>query len=115
MLVVALAALFPDGRGLLTTKGIAMCIAALVTAGLLIPIAYLIGAVFLGVTAAGGIITAAIIALIAWLLMPLLEIVCDGARWSRPLVCTAAALVLVGIGPLTVRASDVHLAPSMFC
>ena len=112
-LVVALAALFPDGRGLLTTKGIAMCIAALVTAGLLIPIAYLIGAVFLGVTAAGGIITAAIIALIAWLLMPLLEIVCDGARWSTPLICTAAALVLVGIGALTVRASDVHPVPSM--
>ena len=112
-LVVALAALFPDGRGLLTTKGIAMCIAALVTAGLLIPIAYLIGAVFLGVTAAGGIITAAIIALIAWLLMPLLEILCDGARWSTPLICTAAALVLVGIGALTVRASDVHPVPSM--
>jgi len=112
-LVVALAALFPDGRGLLTTKGIAMCIAALVTAAMLIPIAYLIGAVFLGVTAAGGIITAAIIALIAWLLMPLLEILCDGARWSTPLICTAAALVLVGIGALTVRASDVHPVPSM--
>src|SRR5438034_4561466 len=113
VLVVALAALFPNGHGLLTTKGIAMCIAALVTAALLIPIAYLIGAVFLGVTAAGGIVTAAIIALIAWLLMPLLEIVCDGARWSTPLICTAAALVLVGIGALTVRASDVHPVPSM--
>jgi hypothetical protein len=112
-LVVALAALFPDGRGLLTTKGIAMCIAGLVTAALLIPIAYLIGAVFLGVTAAGGIITAAIIALIAWLLMPLLEILCDGTRWSTPLICTAAALVLVGIGALTVRASDMHPVPSM--
>jgi hypothetical protein len=112
-LVVALAALFPDGRGLLTTKGIAMCIAAAVTAALLIPIAYLIGAVFLGVTAAGGIITAAIIALIAWLLVPLLEILCDGTRWSTPLICTAAALVLVGVGALTVRASDVHPVPSM--
>jgi hypothetical protein len=112
VLVVALAALFPDGRGLLTTKGITMCIAALVTAALLIPIAYLIGAVFLGITAAGGIVTAVIIALIAWLLVPLLEILCDGARWSTPLICIAAATVLVGIGVLTVRTSDVHPVPS---
>jgi Peptidase family M28 len=110
-LVVAVAALFPD-RGLLTTKGVAMCIAALVTAALLMPIAYLIGAVFLGVTAAGGIIEAAIIALIAWLLVPLLEILRDGARWSTPLICTAAAIVLVGIGALTVRTSDEHPIPS---
>jgi hypothetical protein len=89
-----------------------MCIAALVTAALLIPIAYLIGAVFLGVTAAGGIVTAAIIALIAWLLLPLLETLCDGARWSTPLICTAAAIVLVGIGVLTVRTSDLHPVPS---
>jgi len=112
-LIVAVAALFPDGRGLVTTKGIAMCVAALVTAALLIPIAYLIGAVFLGVTAAGGIITAAIIALIAWLLVPLLEILCHRARWSTPFSCTATALVLVGIGIVTVRASDVHPVPSM--
>jgi Peptidase family M28 len=113
VLVVAFAALLPDGRGLLTTKGITMCIAALVTAALLVPIAYLIGAVFLGVTAAGGIVTAVIIALIAWLLLPLLEILCDGARWSTPLICTAAAIILVGIGALTVRASDVHPVRSM--
>jgi Peptidase family M28 len=112
VLVVALAALFPNGRGLLTAKGIAMCIAALVTVALLIPIAYLIGAVFLGVTAAGGIATAAIIGLIVWLLVPLLEILCDGARWSTPLICTAAAIILVGIGVLTVRTSDVHPVPS---
>jgi hypothetical protein len=112
VLAVALAALFPDGRGLLTTKGIAMCMAALVTAALLIPIAYLIGAVFLGVTEAGGIVTAMIIALIAWLLLPLLEILCDGTRWSTPLICTAAAIILVGIGALTVRTSDVHPVPS---
>jgi hypothetical protein len=108
VLVVALAALLPDGRGLLTTKGIAMCIAAVVTAALLIPIAYLIGAVFLRVTETGGIVTAVIIALIAWLLVPLLEILCDGALWSTPLICTAVAIVLVGIGALTVRTSDVH-------
>jgi hypothetical protein len=83
-----------------------------VTAALLIPIAYLIGAVFLGVTAAGGIVTAAIIALIAWLLAPLLEILCDGAHSSTPLTCVAAAIVLVGIGLLTVRTSDVHPVPS---
>jgi hypothetical protein len=112
VLVVALAALLAGGHGLLTAKGIAMCIAALVTAALLIPIAYLIGAVFLGVTAAGGIVTAAIIALIAWLLLPSLEILCDGARWSTPLICTAGAIVLVGIGVLTVRTSDVHPVPS---
>ena len=112
VLVVALAALLAGGHGLLTAKGIAMCLAALVTAALLIPIAYLIGAVFLGVTAAGGIVTAAIIALIAWLLVPLLEILCDGARRSTPLICAAAAIVLVGIGVLTVRTSDVHPVPS---
>ena len=112
VLVVALAALLAGGHGLLTAKGIAMCLAALVTAALLIPIAYLIGAVFLGVTAAGGIVTAAIIALIAWLLVPLLETLCDGARWSTPLICAAAAIVLVGIGVLTVRTSDVHPVPS---
>ena len=89
-----------------------MCLAALVTAALLIPIAYLIGAVFLGVTAAGGIVTAAIIALIAWLLVPLLEALCDGARWSTPFICAAAAIVFVGIGVLTVRTSDVHPVPS---
>lgn len=111
-LVVALAALFPNGRGLLTTKGIAMCIAALVAAALLVPIAYLIGPVFLGVTQAGGIVTAVIIALIAWLLVPLLEILCDSARWSTPLICAAAAIILVGIGALTVRTSDVHPVPS---
>jgi hypothetical protein len=112
VLVVALAASFPDGQGLLTAKGIAMCLATLVTAALLVPIAYLIGAVFLGVTAAGGILTAVIIALIAWLLVPLLEALCDGARWSTSLICTAAAIVLVGIGALTVRTSDVHPVPS---
>jgi peptidase M28-like protein len=112
VLVVALAALLAGGHGLLTAKGIAMCLAALVTAALLIPIAYLIGAVFLGVTAAGGIVTASIIALIAWLLVPLLEALCDGARWSTPFICAAAAIVLVGIGVLTVRTSDVHPVPS---
>jgi peptidase M28-like protein len=112
VLVVALAALLAGGHDLLTAKGIAMCLAALVTAALLIPIAYLIGAVFLGVTAAGGIVTAAIIALIAWLLVPLLEALCDGARWSTPFICAAAAIVLVGIGVLTVRTSDVHPVPS---
>ena len=89
-----------------------MCIAALVTAALLVPIAYLIGAVFLGVTEAGGIVTAVIIALIAWLLVPLLEILCDAARWSTPLICAAAAIILVGIGALTVRTCDVHPVPS---
>lgn len=112
VLVVALAALFRNGRGLLTGKGIAMCIAALATAAVPIPIAYLIGAVFLGVTSTGGIATAVIIGLIAWLFVPLLEILCDGARWSTPLICTAAAIVLVGIGALTVRTSDVHPVPS---
>jgi hypothetical protein len=111
-LVVALAALLADGHGLLTAKGIAMCLAALVTAALLIPIAYLTGAVYLGVTAAGGIVTGAIIALVAWLLVPLLEPLCDGARWSTPILCAAAGIVLVGIGALTVRTSDVHPVPS---
>src|SRR5262249_37959358 len=112
VLVVALAALLADCHGLLTAKGVAMCLAAVVTAALLIPIAYSVGAVFLGVTAAGGIVTAAIIALIAWLLVPLLEILCCGARWSTPVFCAAAAIVLVGIGALTVRMSDVHPVPS---
>src|SRR5262249_35542878 len=112
VLVVALAALLAGGQGLLTAKGIAMCLAALVTAALLIPIAYLIGAVFLGVTAAGGIVTVAIIALIAWLLVPLLEILCDDARWSTPFICAAAAIVLIGIGSLTVRTSAMHPVPS---
>jgi hypothetical protein len=112
VLVVALAALLADDRGLLTAKGIAMCLAAFVTAALLIQIAYLVGAVFLGVTAAGGVVTAAIIALIAWLLVPLLEILCDGARWSTPVICALAATVLVGMGALTVRTSDVHPTPS---
>jgi hypothetical protein len=108
VLVVALAALLADDRGLLTAKGLAMCLAAFVTAGLLIPIAYLIGAVFLGVTSAGGIVTTVIIALIAWLLLPLLEVLCDGACWSTPVICVATTIVLVGIGALTVRTSDVH-------
>jgi len=112
VLVVALAALFADGHGLLTAKGIAVCLAALVTAALLIPVAYLIGAVFLGVTGAGGIATAAIIALIAWLLVPSLEALCDGARWSTPFICGVAAIALVGIGALTVRTSNVHPVPS---
>jgi hypothetical protein len=50
-LIVAVAVLFPDGLGLLTPKGIAMCLTAVVTGALLIPIAYLIGPVVLGVTA----------------------------------------------------------------
>jgi hypothetical protein len=112
VLVVALAALLAGGHGLLTPKGIAMCLSALVTAALLIPIAYSIGAVFLGVTAVGGIVTAAIITLIAWLLVPLLEALCDGARWSTPFICAATTIVLVGIGLLTVRTSDVHPVPS---
>lgn len=111
-LIVAVAVLFPDGLGLLTPKGIAMCLAAVVTGALLIPIAYLIGPVVLGVTAAGGIVAAAIIALIAWLLVPLLEALCNGARWFTPGICAAAAIVLVGIGVLTVRTSDVHPVPS---
>jgi hypothetical protein len=44
--------------------------------------------------------------------VPLLEALCDGARWSTPLICAAAAIVLVGIGVLTVRTSDVHPVPS---
>jgi peptidase M28-like protein len=112
VLVVALAALLAGGQGLRTAKGIATCLAALVIAALLIPIAYLIGAVYLGVTAAGGIVTVTIIALITWLLVPLLEILCDGVRWSTPFICAAVAIVLVGIGALTVRTSDVHPVPS---
>jgi peptidase M28-like protein len=112
VLVVTLAASLADGRSLLTAKGIATGLAALMTGALLIPIAYLIGAIFLGVTAAGGIVTAAIIALIAWLLVPLLEALCDAARWSTPVICAAVAIVLVGMGALTVRTSDVHPVPS---
>jgi len=111
-LIVALAVLLENGHGLLTAKGIAMCSGALVTAALLIPIAYLVGAVYLGVTAAGGIVTAAIIALIGWLLVPLLEALCDGARWSTPCICAAVAIMLVGIGALTVHKSDMHPVPS---
>jgi Peptidase family M28 len=112
VLVVALAALLADGHGLLTARGIAMCLAALVTTALIIPIAYLVGAIYLGVTGPGGIVTVAVIALVAWLLVPLLEILCDGARWSTPIICAAAAILLVGIGVLTVRTSDVHPVPS---
>src|SRR6266536_3237726 len=95
-----------------TIGAVVLSAAAAYFAWLLIPIAYLIGAVFIVVTAAGGIVTAAIIALIAWLLLPLLEILCDGARWFTPFICAAAAIVLVGIGVLTVRTSDVHPVPS---
>jgi hypothetical protein len=113
-LLVALAGLFADDHGMQIANGIAMCVAALVTVALLIPIAYLIGAVFLGVTSAGGIVTAVVIALIAWLFLPLLETLCNtAARWSTPVICAAAAIVLVGIGALTVRTSDAHPVPSM--
>jgi hypothetical protein len=113
-LLVALAGLFADGRNVQIANGIAMCVAALMTAALLIPITYLIGAVFLGVTSAGGFVTAVVIALIAWLFLPLLEKLCNtAARWSTPVICAAVATVLVGIGALTVRTSDAHPVPSM--
>jgi len=113
-LLVALAELFANGHGMQIANGIAMCVAALVTVALLIPIAYLIGAVFLGVTAAGGIVTAVVIALIVWLLLPLLEMICNtAARWSTPVICAAAATVLAGIGTVTVRTNDAHPVSSM--
>jgi len=112
-LVVAVALLFPDRHGLVTKRGIAMCLAAVGAGALLMPIAYLIGPVVLGVTAAGGMVAAGIVALIAWLLVPLLEALCNGARWSTPLICSAVATVLIGIGVLSVRTSAVHPVPSM--
>ncbi len=113
-LLVALAELFANGHGMQIANGIATCVAALVTVALLIPIAYLIGAVFLGVTAAGGIVTAVVIALIVWLLLPLLEMICNtAARWSTPVICAAAATVLAGIGTVTVRTNDAHPVSSI--
>jgi hypothetical protein len=114
VLLIALAGLFANGHGMKIAKGIAMCVAALVTAALLIPIAYLMGAVFLGATSAGGIVTAVVIALIAWLLLPLLETICNtAAQWSTPVICAVAATVLAGIGAVTVRTSHAHPVPSM--
>ena len=113
-LLVALAGLFANDDGMRIANSIAMCVAALVTAALLISLAYMLGAVFLGVTSAGGIVTAVVIALVAWLLLPLLETICSTAtRWSTPVICAAGATVLFSIGALTVRTSDAHPVSSV--
>src|SRR5439155_15875847 len=63
-------------------------------------------------TTAGGIAAAAIIALVAWLLAPLLETLCAGLRWTTPLACAALAVVLFIWGALSVRTSADHPIPS---
>jgi hypothetical protein len=74
----------------------------------LVPIAFAISAIMLGLTGPGGIIAVVFATLVAWLLAPLLETLTTGTRWATPIACTVGALVLLAIGMLTVRRSGEH-------
>jgi hypothetical protein len=91
---------------------IAQWAAAAVTLLLLAGLAYTTAAVMLGLRGAGGIVLAVFAALIAWLLVPLLDRVIAGARWSGAGWPLAAAVVTAIIGATTVRRSDAHPSPS---
>jgi hypothetical protein len=85
---------------------------AFVTTAFLVPIAYAVGAVMLGVTSTGGIVAAVLTTLIAWLLAPLMETLSRDRPWSAPIAVATAALILFVVGATTVRRSDRHPVPS---
>jgi hypothetical protein len=87
-------------------------VAAFFATSFLVPNAYAIGAVMLGVTGTGGLVSVVLVTLIAWLLSPLVETLTSGARWSTSTALSLAALGMFLIGLLTVRSSDAHPEPS---
>jgi hypothetical protein len=87
-------------------------VAAFLAIVFLVPIAFAISAIMLGLTGAGGIVAVVFVTLVAWLLAPLLESLTTGGRWSTPIACATGALALLAIGVLTVRSSGKHPVPS---
>jgi hypothetical protein len=87
-------------------------VAAFFVTSFLVPIAYAIGAVMLGVTGTGGIVSIVLVTLMVWLLAPLVETLTFGGRRSTPIALSLGAAILFAIGLLTVRSSDAHPEPS---
>ncbi len=110
-LIAAVLAALVSGRSdetMHAMRGLPIWIAALVVTSLLVPIAFAISAVMLGVTGSGGIVAIVLVTIIAWLLAPLLEVLTVGSRWSTPAACAAAAVALFVAGFITVRRSSDH-------
>ncbi|HEY6088402.1 MAG TPA: M28 family peptidase [Gemmatimonadaceae bacterium] len=101
--------LFAAGAALLTRGRVfAEWVAAAVTILMLVGFTYGVSVVMLGVAGTGAIALAVVTALVALLLMPLLEIIPGNARWSGALWVAGAALVILVIAALTVHPSADH-------
>jgi Peptidase family M28 len=78
----------------------------------LVSIVYSISSVILGVAGPGGITAGVLVALVAWLLAPQLEVI-GGRRWIAAISALVATAALVGTGMATVRSSSDHPTPSV--
>jgi len=92
---------------------IALWIATVVAVLIILPIAYLMGAVALGLDATGAAVVAAFTVLGAWLLAHILELA-EGRTWRNPVAIATLSVVLFVIGMATVRTSDAAPVGSSF-
>ena len=92
---------------------IALWATTLVSAAIVVPIAFDIGVVLLGVVGAGGVAVALLVALVSWLLAPHYDTLAASAQWVPWLTAAALALALFVIGAATVRFDEEHPAPSL--
>jgi hypothetical protein len=87
-------------------------VAVFIVTSLLVPIAFAIGAIMLGVTGAGGVVAIVIVTLIAWLIAPVIDTLTETGQWVPTARTAAAALGFFAIGALTVRRGPDHPVPS---
>jgi hypothetical protein len=111
LIAAALAALASSGSTTASrtlAQSIAGWVSAFVVVVFLVPLAFAISVVMLGVTGTGGIVAIVLVSLIAWMLAPHLETLTAGTRWRTPVACTIAALLLFAVGIFTVKQGGDH-------
>ena len=91
---------------------VATWIATIIAVAVVVPLAYAISAVLLGIAGPGGIANAVLVSLLAWLLAPQMEAM-GGRRWSASVTALLAAVVLLFVGFASVRRSPAHPTPSV--
>jgi MFS family permease len=106
VLFAAGAELLPSYR--VVGRWIAAAVTILMLAGLVVGVSV----VMLGLAGPGAIAAGIIIALIAMLVLPLLDVSTDGLPWSGAGYVAGAGVIVMAIGLLTVRESPAHPVPT---
>ncbi len=104
LLFAAGAALMPRGVGRTVIEWTAVALALFTLGG----VAYGASVIMLGLAGAGAIVLAVALALIALLLVPTLDPLVHGVRWSGAHMAGVAALVVLAFGALTVHTNADH-------